>query len=142
MTDANASLQSHLGNLDPSMAAVLGHILSNTGSLDKRMEAVDKRMEAVEASQVSMKNELQSQIDTLAAAVKNSSNDGNINSNGSSGSNAIEHLFQQKVGQEQDLETVIGKHVQKATEGLGTLGISDPFQVVHTASGEHNPCKA
>ena len=117
------SLQAHLGNLDPSLAAVLGHLVSNTGNLETRMTAV-------EASQKAMNDSLQTQIDALTAAVHGSGGAAN------DGPRSIEHMFQQKVNAGgEDLETVVQKHIQKAMEGVRGDTV-DPFSPVKTEGGD------
>ena len=134
MADAAVDLQANLAKLDPAMAAVFTHLIGNTSGLDTRLAAVEE-------SQKAMKQDLQQQIDALAAAVN-----GTGASAGSEGSASmsIEHMFQRRVeqGSGEDLEATIQKHIQKAMEGIGANGCSDPFAPVKTDSGEFYPCKA
>ena len=135
MAATGDSMQDHLARLDPSMAAVLGHIVGNTSKIDDRSKAV-------EASQVAMQDSFQSQIDRLNAAVLG--NGGSNTAGGSSGGNgvpSIEHMFQQQVTNGDNFEAVIAKHVEKAVSGLGSTSL-DPFQPVVNSQGEWYPCKA
>ena len=89
-TDSGGGLATHLAKLDPSLAAVLNHIVGSTSGLDAKINAVKQ-------SQDDMKADLQNQIDALSRAVANVSGDrsGNAGASGASGSGNIEHMFMQ-----------------------------------------------
>ena len=125
-----AGMQNALANLDPSLAAVLGQLLTSTNS-------VDNRISEVEASQKAMGENLQAQINALSAAVHGTDNTGGRAQAGIA-EGGIEHVFQRGVDGEHNIEAIVQQQIERAVN-FGGLGQVDPFAVVHTAEGGDMP---